>query len=255
MAIGRRGNGLNLPSRPANYPLTPARDLHVPGPTQPPVVIDWGYWQKRRTLMAQVNTEFPQYLVLPEIHRVLEKALNPQLHFLLNLMWHTGARITEALSVTREDLILETVRDSLVILANSKRRAGRPRKRTAAHSPKRMVPIADPALIDEAKRYLAGSNPKKGEPIFSWNRHQVRYQLNKLEREHFWNEEEDRSILPVESLSPHTFRHSFAVNCLLQGRDIRTIQDWMGHAELASTEVYLKVLSGETHHLMYGVQF
>ena len=186
---------------------------------------------------------------------VLEKALNPQLHFLLNQMWHTGARVSEALALTREDLELETVRDSLVILANSKRKPGRPSKRKPGHSPKRLVPIADPVFIEEAKRYLAGSNPRKGEPIFSWDRHQVRYQLGKLERTHFWNKEEDRSILPVESLSPHTFRHSFAVNCLLQGRDIRTIQDWMGHAELASTEVYLKVLSGETHHLMYGMQF
>ena len=101
---------MNLPSRPANYPLAPSPDLYLPAPNNAPVVIDWHYWQKRRTLMAQVNTELPQYLVLPEIHRVLEKALNPQLHFLLNLMWHTGARITEALSVTREDLILRSGR-------------------------------------------------------------------------------------------------------------------------------------------------
>ena len=79
--------------------------------------------------------------------------------------------------------------------------------------------------------------------------------MSKLEWGNFWNREGDRSILPVESLLPHTFRHSFAVNCLLQGRDIRTIQDWMVHAELASTAVYLKVLSGETHHLVYGMQF
>jgi len=61
--------------------------------------------------------------------------------------------------------------------------------------------------------------------------------------------------LPIASLSAHTFRHSFAVNLLLQGRGIRVVQSLLGHADLASTEVYLKVLSGETHHLLYGMQF
>ena len=76
---------MSLPSQPITYPLSLSPDLHIPG-AQPPVVIDWHYWQKRRAIMARVNTDLPQYLVVPEIHMVLEKALNPQLHFLLNLI-------------------------------------------------------------------------------------------------------------------------------------------------------------------------
>jgi site-specific recombinase XerD len=227
------------------YPLSLSPDLVIPGQQPLPVVIDWEYWQKRRQLVLRVNPDIPQYLVLPEIHAVLEHALNQELHFLLNLLWHTGARISEALAITREDLVLETVRDSLVILANAKRKAGRPSKRKG-HDPKRIVPITDARFIDEARRYLATTQPKQSDKIFTLNRQQVHYQLQKIEGE---------VTLPVASLSAHTFRHSFAVNLLLQGRGIRVVQSLLGHADLASTEVYLKVLSGETHHLLYGMQF
>ena len=210
-----------------------------------PVVIDWTYWQKRRPLVLKVSPDLPPYLVLPEVHQVLEVALDQQVHFLINLLWHTGARISEALAVTREDFQLNGERDSLVILANSKRKPGRPSK-TKKHDPKRIVPITDLVFIDETRRYLASTAPKKEAPIFTLNRQQVHYQLEKIERQ---------LSLPIEKLSAHTFRHSFAINCLLQGRDIRTIQGWLGHANLDTTIIYTKVLSGETHHLAYGLQF
>ena len=241
---------MNLPRTSHTYPLSRSPDLTVPHRQPMPVVIDWDYWQKRRALVMKVHTDVPPYLVLPEIHAVLGKALDQSLHFLLNFLWHTGARISEALSVTREDLVLNTERGSLVVLANLKRKPGRPSKKKK-HDPKRMVPITDPDFIDQAKRYVATLNPRQGEPLFSLNRQQVHYQLEKIERAFA----DEGQPLPVASLSAHTFRHSFAVNLLFQGRDIRVVQGLLGHADLASTEIYLKVLSGETHHLLYGMQF
>jgi site-specific recombinase XerD len=56
-------------------------------------------------------------------------------------------------------------------------------------------------------------------------------------------------------VSPHTFRHSFAVNAVLHGTPLPVLQGWLGHADIASTLIYTRVLTLETHHLMRRIQF
>ena len=215
-------------------------------PLPTPVFIDWHYWQQRRPLVLELNNDVPPYLMLPEVHQVLEAAKDLELHFLLQTLWHSGARISEALMLTRESFTLDHLRNSYVILSSLKKKRGHPIKNEKAAAPKRLIPIVDPAYIEAVKRFVATTNPRKGQPLFTLDRFQVDYRLKALQKQ---------LHLPVASLSAHTFRHSFAVNALVQGRDIKTIQTWLGHKNIANTEVYLKVLSGETYHLMYGMQF
>lgn len=210
-----------------------------------PVFIDWHYWQERRPLVLELNEDVPHYLMLPEVHQVLDAAKDLELHFLINTLWHTGARISEALMLTRDSFGLDTVYNSYVILSSLKRSRGRPKKQ-GGKEPKRLVPIVDPNYMDAVRRYLATHKPNKDEPLFTMDRYAVTYRLKQLHQQ---------LDLPIESLSAHTFRHSFAINALVQGRDLKTIQGWLGHKDIRSTEVYLKVLSGETHHLMYGMSF
>ncbi|MDO6569846.1 tyrosine-type recombinase/integrase [Gilvimarinus sp. 2_MG-2023] len=43
-------------------------------------------------------------------------------------------------------------------------------------------------------------------------------------------------------ITAHTFRHSFAINLLLNGSDLRTVQKLLGHSDLRITELYTHVI-------------
>lgn len=233
---------------PMTYPSPLSPDLVIPQAGELRTVIDWHHWRKRRAFLQQHDSEIPHYLVLPEVHQVLDRAKDMELHFLINTLWHTGARISEALALTRESFHLDGVRNSMVALATAKQRQrGRPSSKGKEKAkPKRFVPIVNPAYLDEAERYLATRKPNKDEPIFSLSRQAFDNRLKTIQAD---------LSLPVSSLSAHTFRHSFAINCLFQGRTLKTVQEWLGHRNIADTEIYARILNGETHHLMYGMLF
>ncbi|RJQ73039.1 site-specific tyrosine recombinase XerD [Pseudonocardiaceae bacterium YIM PH 21723] len=145
---------------------------------------------------------------------------------LLEVLYSTGARISEAIGLDIDDI------DSgeRTVLLDGK--GGK----------QRLVPIGRPALA-ALDAYLVRARPTfavrgKGTPAVFLNSRGGR-----LSRQSAWGTLKaaaERAGITAE-VSPHTLRHSFATHLMEGGADVRVVQELLGHASVTTTQVYTLV--------------
>lgn len=188
--------------------------------------------------MALLQPDLPKYLLAPEVAVLLSCFDDERQRMLFAFLWNTGARITEALMVTPEDLQLDGPRQFVRLRTLKQRSRGRGRP---ARDEKiaRVVPLLDAAFTRELRRYLATFRPGRRTPLFAVTRKTAWTWLQQaLERA-------DASGIgfAVEPVSPRTLRHSFAMHLFLNHVPPKVVQTYMGHERYESTEQYLKVFA------------
>ncbi len=108
-------------------------------------------------------------------------------------------------------------------------------------SKERIVPLGKVA-IEYLTRYLSNSRPRfartgSSEYLF------LTYRGKKMSRVAFWKIIKKYTARAgiAKNITPHTLRHSFATHLLEGGADLRSIQEMLGHADIATTQVYTHV--------------
>ena len=144
---------------------------------------------------------------------------------LVELLYSTGARISELIDLNRND-----VKDPLTSL----RLLGKGGK-------ERIVPVGKYA-VDAMEKYLVRSRPAL---LASGNERALflNQRGNRLSRQSAWEiirTAAKNAGIEIE-ISPHTMRHSFATHLLDGGADIRTVQELLGHASVSTTQIYTLV--------------
>ena len=105
----------------------------------------------------------------------------------------------------------------------------------------RLVPIGD-AARDAVRAYLrqvrSMQDPAGDNPFLFLTRLKDR-----MTRQAFWNIIKKRALAAGirKGISPHTLRHSFATHLLENGADLRSVQLMLGHADLATTQIYTHI--------------
>lgn len=206
------------------------------------------------TRLPKTQRSLPKYLTYDEVERLLSCLISDQgpqqirLKAMLELLYATGLRVSELVSLPYA--VLEA--DSEILKQRSmifiKGKGGR----------ERMVPLSDYA-IDAVSDYMAiratflERLPKKAAhwlfPSRGAQGHLTRHRFYQLIKEVAL-----KAGIDPQKVSPHVIRHAFATHLLQGGADLLSIQKLLGHADIATTQIYTHVAVDQvvnlvtTHH-------
>jgi len=182
------------------------------------------------TSSPKLDRRLPSFLSIEEMNRLLEAPdlSTPQGlrdRALLELLYASGLRVSELVSLNLEQVNLET-REIRVWGKGSK---------------ERMVLMGEPAAkaliayLNQGRPKLLG---KKGSNALLLNRYGKRLIERRVQR----ILEKYANIINIgKRVYPHMLRHTFATHLLDGGADLRVVQELLGHASLSSTQIYTHV--------------
>ncbi|KRN93445.1 site-specific tyrosine recombinase XerD [Pediococcus stilesii] len=172
----------------------------------------------------------PSVLTTAEVEKLLQvpntnEPLGIRDRTILEVMYATGLRVSELISLNLNELHLEMGLIETLGKGNKKR----------------IIPIGDVAIkwlnryINGARQELLGN--KNYNEIFL-NQHG-----RPLTRQGVWknlkNQVKKAGI--EKNITPHTLRHSFATHLLENGADLRIVQELLGHADISTTQIYTHI--------------
>ena len=173
----------------------------------------------------------PKFLSRDEVDLLIEQpdvstSIGLRDRALVELLYATGMRVSELVSVRPRDLSLRA--GYLTCMGKG--------------SKERLIPMGRPAVV-WIRKYMAGGRSdilsgRKSEWLF------INARGTRLSRVGFWKILKKYGLqagLPRD-LSPHMLRHSFATHLLERGADLRSIQSFLGHADLSTTQIYTHIL-------------
>ncbi len=170
----------------------------------------------------------PKYLTEQEIMTLLtqSKRENLRLYTLLEVLYASGMRVSELVGLPINHYSDEEKR--LFVIGKGGK--------------ERLVPINDYACmaLDHWIEVLQETQRRPTRWLFPSTSH-----LGHLTRDAFFKELKKLALqsgINPQKVSPHVFRHSFASHLVAHEADLRSVQKLLGHAEIATTEIYTHVL-------------
>ena len=185
----------------------------------------------------RLGQRLPRVLTKDEAERMLESpdadegTVTARDQAILETLYSTGARVSELVGVNWSDLSLD---EGMVRLkGKGKKERLVPIGRVAIEAIRDYLAAAPVRAVQDAAPASTLTVKSADDPVFRNNRG-GRLSARSVER--IVRRYADR--LQVGTVTPHTFRHSYATHLLDEGADLRVIQEMLGHASLATTQKY-----------------
>ncbi len=184
-----------------------------------------------RAITSIAASELPKYLTREQVRELLTACRPGRDRLMVELMWQTGVRVSELLSLSAGAIDWE---GQVLHVVTLKRRG---------HV--RTIPLR-PDLLGKLARHLAEAGIASERPLFALTRQRVHQIVAAAAA---------RAGLPADRAHPHTLRHSFAVACVLARVPVLVLNAWLGHASLEATLVYTKVICADSRRYIADVAF
>lgn len=185
--------------------------------------------------LAQIESparwqKLPKFLTLSDVDALLAQPdrktdLGMRNHAIIQVMYASGLRISELAGLTLERLNLQ--QGFVIIMGKG--------------SKERLVPVGKVAL-DAVNEYLGTARPRLTKGRLSDHLF-VGREGEGLSRQRLWEiikANAKKAGIKI-NVTPHMLRHSFATHLLERGADLRSVQMMLGHADIATTQIYTHV--------------
>lgn len=160
-----------------------------------------------------------------------KKAVDLYQHAIIEVMYGCGLRVSEVCNLQMNQLHLQ---QGII-------------KAVGKGNKERLIPINQHA-IDCLQLYFDG-------PRAFWNTKKLHYVFinqrgNRLTRQyvHSMIKRKLTELEMNDTISAHSFRHSFATHLLNGGADLRSVQELLGHSDISTTQIYTHIQSDRLKH-------
>lgn len=195
----------------------------------------------RRSISPALN-ELPEYITRDEARAIIGAAETERDHLLLELLWQSGARVSEAVALRVADI----QPPMQLRLPNRKQR----------RLTEKTVYVAE-GLVAALAMYALTKRLRPEERIFPITTRRaeqiVQASAQKARVFKLWNRH--GASPQVRPAWAHLFRHGAGVHLMRETGRLDMVQDQLGHADLNTTKQYLRVTNAEKQALIKGVQF
>jgi len=195
------------------------------------------YNPMKDVLSRKIPLRLPKALTISQMTQLIEATVvsddivSLRNSAILELLYSTGARVSEVVGLNLGDVMDMKTDDSQVRIIKLRGKGGK----------ERVVPMGsysvkalDDYLVRVRPSLVAKNSKGKDEAIF------LNQRGSRISRQSAWQLVVDAAqrIGLADGISPHVFRHSFATHLLDGGADIRVVQELLGHASVTTTQIY-----------------
>ena len=182
----------------------------------------------------KVGKSLPKYLSREEVEKLIltakkiDGANGVRLDFLLELLYATGLRVSELVSLP---LLAFVKREYIQVMGKGAKERLVPINDTVLEKMEKYLKVRDSFIPKNQldSKFLFPSNGKSGH----------------LTRFYFYKQLKNIAInagIDEMKVSPHVFRHSFASHLIAGGADLRAVQTMLGHSDIATTQIYTHIM-------------